>query len=590
MQRKEVARSNLLPRLFMTHELPVQEEREFVLGKVFERRTQAVMVHPKGHGLGRTSIFELPTRHFDQVRDHPLLPLSGFRLFRHQIRLQLPGGLIAGHGGQTKRGVVPAFEKNQSDRLAALRTANSQVARRINPQGLISLSYRYLPQILKLFKPLRGVEAELEERIIGLMTPALGRPEHGRHRLFRGWWMVIVAIVGLTFSLPTALVYTFGVFAKPLAAEFKSSRGSIALAVSLLDLMAAFTLPGAGRLVDHYGARRVIVPSLLALVACLVGLSFLQPPLWHLYALYVSAGVLAVASAPVTYGRVMANWFDRKRGLALGLAGTGVGLGAFITPSLAQYLIGKVGWRGAYIGLATATLLIAVPVVAIFFRGTPEEVGLLQDGEAALSTPTLRADFSAGMRVSEALRTRTFWQMCGIFFGVGACVTGATAHLVPLLTDHGVSGQLAALAASLFGVASVAGRVGSGYLVDRFFAPRVAAALFAGGAAGVAILWSGGTGSAVFLAATLLGLTMGAEADVMPFLVSRYFGMRSMAELYGCAFGSFTLGNATGRYLFAAGFDATGSYTKPLTAAFAVLALAAIATFGLGKYRRFPAA
>ncbi len=380
------------------------------------------------------------------------------------------------------------------------------------------------------------------------------------------------------------LVYTFGVFAKPLAAEFQSSRGSIALAVSLLDLMVTFTAPGAGRLVDRYGARGVIVTSLLALVACLAGLSLLQPPVWHLHALYLLAGLLAVASAPVTYGRVVANWFDRKRGLALGLASTGVGLGAFITPSLAQFLIGKAGWRGAYLGLASASLLIAVPVVAIFLRGTPEEVGLVQDGATAPGTPAPRAAPPAGMKVSEALRTRTFWQLCGIFFGVGACVIGATAHLAPLLTDHGVSGQSAALAASIFGVASMAGRVGNGYLVDRFFAPRVAAALFAGGAGGVAILWRGGTGHAAFLAAALLGFAMGAEADVMPFLVSRYFGMRSMAELYGCAFGSFTLGNAAGRYLFAAGFDATGSYATPLACAFAVLVLAAVAALGLGEY------
>jgi cyanate permease len=89
----------------------------------------------------------------------------------------------------------------------------------------------------------------------------------------------------------------------------------------------------------------------------------------------------------------------------------------------------------------------------------------------------------------------------------------------------------------------------------------------------------------VFLAAALLGLAIGAESDVMPFLVSRYFGMRSMAELYGCIFGSYTLGNATGRYLFGTGFDATGSYRTPLACAFAVLVVAVIATLALGKYR-----
>ncbi len=195
-----------------------------------------------------------------------------------------------------------------------------------------------------------------------------------------------------------------------------------------------------------------------------------------------------------------------------------------------------------------------------------------------------------GMKVSEAFRTRTFWLLCGIFFLVAACGNGTIAHVAPLLTDRGASGRSAAFAASLFGVASIAGRVGNGYLVDRLFAPRVAAVLFAGAAAGIAMLWSGVTGSAALVAAFLLGLGMGAEADVMPFLISRYFGMYSMAELYGCAFGSFTMGNAAGRYLFAAGFDATGSYRTPLALALAALLAAVIATLTLGEYREFPVA
>jgi predicted MFS family arabinose efflux permease len=422
-----------------------------------------------------------------------------------------------------------------------------------------------------------------------VMTPESRRYGNGRHSLFRGWWIVVVAIVGQSFSLGTMLVYTFGIFAKPLAGEFKTNRGSIALAVSLVDLVLTFAAPGAGRLVDRYGARGVIVSSHLALAACLLGLSFLQPPLWHFHALYALAGLVGVATTPVTYGRVIANWFDRKRGLALGLASTGVGLGAFITPSLAQFLIDEAGWRGAYMGLAGISLLIAVPAVGIFLRGSPQEVGLLPDGIKASIRSAPRVESPAGMKVSEALRTRTFWQLCGIFFCVAACVNGAMAHLAPLLTDHGVSGRSAALAASLFGIASIGGRVGNGFLVDRFFAPRVTAVLFAGAACGVAILWSGGTGNGAFLAAILLGLAIGAESDVMPFLVSRYFGMRSMAALFGCVFGSYTLGNATGRYLFGAGFDATGSYRTPLAYAFVVLTLAIIATFGLGKYRKFQA-
>ena len=419
------------------------------------------------------------------------------------------------------------------------------------------------------------------------MTSTAASAYPATRRFFRGWWIVAVAIVGQSFSLAPVLVYTFGVFAKPLAGAFKSSRSSIALAVSLLDLTVTFSAPVVGRLVDRYGTRRVIVTSLLVLTACLVGLAYVQPPLWHLYVLYMLAGSLGVATTPVTYSRVIANWFDRKRGLALGLAGIGSGLGAFIGPSLAQFLIDERGWRQAYLGLAAFTLLVATPVVAIFLRGSPEEVGLLPDGAIAPAVIASRTAPVPGMTLAQAIRTPTFWLLCGIFLMVAACVNGTAAHVAPLLTDSGVSGRSAAFAASLFGFASIAGRVGSGYLIDRFFAPRIAAVMFAGATAGIAMLWSGVTGNGAFVAALLLGLAMGTEVDMMPFLISRYFGRRSMAELYGCVFGCFTLGSATGRYLIAAGFDATGSYRTPLVLAFLALLLATLATFALGKYSEF---
>jgi predicted MFS family arabinose efflux permease len=406
-------------------------------------------------------------------------------------------------------------------------------------------------------------------------------------RIFLGWWMVAVSIVGMSFSTGAVLVYTFGVFAKPLAQAFHSNRSSIALAVSLLDLMMPFAAPAAGRLVDRYGARGIIVGSLVALSACLAALSFVQPPLWHLYVLYMLAGTLGVATTPVTYSRVIANWFDRTRGLALGLASAGVGLGAFIAPSLAQYLIDLKDWRLAYMGLAAGALFLAMPVVAIFLRTSPEDVGLLQDDASEPASAVARAAAAGSITVSDALRTRTFWLLCGIFFCVAACVNGTISHITPLLTDRGESGRLAAFATSLFGIATMVGRVLNGYLVDRFFAPRIAAILFSGAAVGVALLLMGVTGKGAFAAALLLGFAMGAEADVMPFLISRYFGMHSMGEIYGCMFGVYTLGNASGRYLFAVGFDSTASYRIPLLCALTVLVLTVFVTLKLPKYSAF---
>jgi predicted MFS family arabinose efflux permease len=406
-----------------------------------------------------------------------------------------------------------------------------------------------------------------------------------RYRLFRGWWIVLVCAVGMAFSTGTMVVYTFGVFAKPLASELKTSRGSIALAVSILDIMVAIGAPGAGLLVDRYGARGVIVASLGGLSACLVALCFVPPTLWHFYAIFALAGLIGVATTPVTYSRVVANWFDRRRGFALGLANSGIGVGAFLTPSLAQFLIGRGGWRLGYLGLAGACMAVAVPVVWFFLRESPAEVGLLADGQAPSAAASVQGGWVEGTTVREALRTRTFWQLGFIFFSVAACVTGASAHLVPLLTDAGVSGQTAALCASLFGAALLVGRVGNGYLLDRFFGPYVAAVLFAGAAAAAALLWSAFAVHAALPAAILLGLAAGAEGDLMPFLVSRYFGMRAMAQLYGCMFAFFTLGNATGRYLLAAGFDVWGSYKRPLAMVFLTLVVAVLASLGLGKYR-----
>jgi MFS family permease len=416
------------------------------------------------------------------------------------------------------------------------------------------------------------------------MPSAAIRSDAAKTRVFRGWWVVVVAIVGQCFGLSTVLVYTFGIFAKPLAGAFHASRGSIALGVSLLDVAVTFSAPAVGRIVDRFGARRVIVLSQLALVACLLGLSVARPPLWHMYVLYALAGATGVATVSVTYARVLANWFDRKRGLALGLASTGIGLGAFIGPSLAQIFIDSFGWRLAYVGLAATTLLIALPVVALFLVERPEQLGLQMDGAEGHELMEGGASVVSGMTVGEAVRTPTFWLLCGIFFTVGACGNGTGAHVAPLLTDAGESTRSAAFAASMFGFASIFGRVGNGYLVDRFFAPRVIACMFGAATVGVAMLWFGCTGTAAYFAMFLIGLAIGAESDVMPFLISRYFGMRSMGELFGCAFGSYTLGNAVGRYLIARGFDATGSYQLPMKVATLALLLATVATFLLRRY------
>jgi MFS family permease len=168
---------------------------------------------------------------------------------------------------------------------------------------------------------------------------------------------------------------------------------------------------------------------------------------------------------------------------------------------------------------------------------------------------------------------------------MSASVHGCLIHLVPLLTDRGISPQSAALAASLLGGALLLGRVGAGYLLDHFVASAVASTFFCGAAFGFVLLWSGMTGGLAFAAAFLVGLGMGAEGDIIAYLVSRYFGLLAFGEIYGYAFAAFTLGGVVGPLLMGLGFDSTGSYRLVLGIFVLASLAAAVLMTRLGPYR-----
>ncbi|MGE0826351.1 MAG: MFS transporter [Candidatus Binatia bacterium] len=408
--------------------------------------------------------------------------------------------------------------------------------------------------------------------------------EHPDGPFLYGWWIVFIAAIGLFMGYGPIVTFTFGVFLKLLNQEFGWSRGEISQAFSLSLLVMSFAFPVVGRCVDRFGARRVILPAILLFSLSLMSLSLLSANLWHLYAIYIVLGLVGGGTAPIPYSNVLSHWFDRRRGLALGVAMVGLGLGTFVMPSLAQILITSYGWRSAYVLIGLMVMVVTIPVVGLFLKETPGMVGLEPDGKWPVSG---RKDIGAqpGLTATEAWQTRTFWILVSAFFLMSASAHGCLIHLVSLLTDRGISPQLAALATSLFGGALLLGRVGAGYLLDRFFATRVAICFFCGATVGLALLWSGVSGVVAFIAAFFVGLGMGAEGDIIAYLVSRYFGLRSFGEIYGYTFGAFTLGGVVGPLLMGKGFDATGSYDFGLAVfVFASLVAASLMT-RLGPYR-----
>lgn len=297
------------------------------------------------------------------------------------------------------------------------------------------------------------------------------------HSVFYGWWVVAGAAVGLFWGVPLT-VFSFTAFLKPLMQDFHAGRAAVSLAFTLHLVVGALSTPLTGWLVGHYGARKVILPATAMFGVALLSNKAFTATLWHFYVFYAVLGLLLHGLGPIPYGFVVSHWFDRRRGLALGLMMVGIGSGAMIMPSFAHWLIARYGWHTAYAILGALVLLISMPVVATILKEKPQDLGLSPDG----ATPGLGAAPPEvgllGLSRSDAWRGRTFWLMVCAFSLVSVSVQGCLVHMTAMLTDRGITAQTAAFGASVMGAAVLLGRVGTGYLLDRFFASHVAALSF----------------------------------------------------------------------------------------------------------------
>jgi cyanate permease len=282
---------------------------------------------------------------------------------------------------------------------------------------------------------------------------------------------------------------------------------------------------------------------------------------------------------------VISHWFNRYRGLALALSMMGIGVGSVVVPVLAERLIAMFGWRSAFAVFGGAVLLVPLPVLAGWLENDPAQRGLLPDGDEKAAVPHLPAQARTGMSWREIWHSPTFWLLLCIFSLAGASVHGVALHMAAIFTDSGVSAARAATATSLVGAAVIVGRLCSGYLLDRMFAPRVAILFYSATALGIAILCTGVSGNLAFAACFLSGLGMGAEVESMAYMVSRYFGLAAFGTSYGVAFGAFMISGSAGVLLMGAGYDRFHSYTVPLASFCAAMVLTMILLTRLGPYR-----
>ena len=376
----------------------------------------------------------------------------------------------------------------------------------------------------------------------------------------QGWRYLLGAFLGIAGGFSSLFFYSQGVFLKPLAATFGWSRGEASLGAVAISVANAIALPITGRIANSVGAARVGLFAGLWLSLGFVLMARFTTGLASFLVLTFLLTVLSAGSTQLTFNTIIVKHFRRSRGLALGLAMFGTGVGASLVPPALAVLVAEHGWRAGYYALA----LVAAPMVLLaapLLRG--------RSGEGRV-TPVAMSWLTVALH--PAMRT-----IGAIILLAAVAIVGTTMHIVPLLTDRGMSPVMEGSFAAALGVAVILGRVFTGMLLDRFDAGIVTATLLLLGAGGLCLLAVDSVPLST-VGLLLVGLGMGTEADLLAFLLGRHFRQDSFATAYGMIYGVHAAGVGIGGLLAGLLFDLTGDYTVwLLLAAAAALAAALVA-------------
>ncbi|MFQ6004499.1 MAG: MFS transporter [Woeseia sp.] len=360
--------------------------------------------------------------------------------------------------------------------------------------------------------------------------------------------VVFACTVGNTVSV-TPMVYTvFSLFLVPISTEFGWPRSAVSIVLLIIAIAGALSYPVVGRMIDRYGARTIILTGNLLFASAVAAVSLVSASFVQFYAAYAFIGLTAAVPSSVMFTKVIAGWFDRRRGLFLGfVGGVGNGTGAALSPIFVHMLMSNYGWRGAYQGIAVAIVVIGFPILFLFLRDPPK----------ALAAETKLAH---GMTLAEARKTRTFWMiLIAIALGAG-CVTAVFAHVIPMLVDRGIGMDQAVTVLSTFALVTAAWQVGVGYMLDRVPRPWIAAPFYIAAVAGLVLLESTSNYALLLTAGFLMGLGLGTEYGVLPYFLSRYFGVRHYGAISGMTYGVIVLTQGVTPFLMDLNFDIVGNY------------------------------
>lgn len=388
----------------------------------------------------------------------------------------------------------------------------------------------------------------------------------------RAWRVLLGASLCMFCGSPAVVYYTFGVFLPEIIGATHWSGAAVAAAIGPGTLITVITVPVIGWASDKFGVRALAMvggPAFAIGLACL-GLGPHSPRAFEGWMMLM--WVLAFAGSPVPYAKALTGWFDKRRGLAIGIMFCCGALGIAAWPSYAALLIAHFGWRHAYAVMGASAGVVVFLSGLLLLKNAPAEVSV-GDGPARRS----------GLLAGEALRTTRFWKTAAIFLLLTAVLGGTAVNFPVILRQRGADAQTAAAIMSVIGVSMFLGRVLLGLMLDRWFAPRITIAITIVPILAFVLLMVGSSKVAFVAAAAFLGFGLGSEYAIAAYMISRAFGFRAFGAIYGLISVATNIGAAVGPAVIGVSLvDGIGTRTV-FCSAIALLVLAILILLTLGK-------
>lgn len=378
--------------------------------------------------------------------------------------------------------------------------------------------------------------------------------------------VVACCAAGLSVSYSAVFAVTFPIFMGPLTRDFGWSRGGLSMLLSVASMALTLATPFVGQLAQRVGSRAILLVFGVLFGAALASLAVIPANFGVFMAAMIFVGIAGAGTNTFVYVSVIPAWFSKRLGFALGMAMTGIGLGQAAFPIIAQALVETIGWRHAYLGLAGIATAVST-AAALILPTRP-----LMDRR---DYPASGAE--AGASRSEAMRDPRFWLLVYAFLAIALTSSACAIHAVPILIDMGLTPMQAAGFGAAGGLSVFIGRLGAGLLLD-IVGPRVVGTAAFLCACLAPLLYMGMVPRDLMIVAPLfIGIAVGVEGDLMPYMVKSLFGLRDYPIIYSRIFASFCAGTVLGPVFLGVYYDLNAGYSGGLLAVSCLSLLATLA-------------